>query len=150
MADHLRQQIREAVGTLIRDGDTDAGTNVHETRVFNLENTKLPAVNVYTSEDNIVNTTLSVPRTQIRIIDLTIECYAMGLSTSVDDSIDQLTKQVEILLMADVTLGSLVKDVKLKATKLDFDGEGKQIVGMAALSYEVTYAVIENRPDVAV
>ena len=52
MANHIRQQIRERVGTTLT-GLTTTGSNVFQSRVYNLEDSKLPAIIIYTkSEDS--------------------------------------------------------------------------------------------------
>ena len=55
MANHIRQQIREQFATQIT-GLTTTGSNVHQSRVYNLETGDLPAIIVYTkSEDSEPN-----------------------------------------------------------------------------------------------
>ena len=52
MANHIRQQIRERVGTTLT-GLTTTVSNVFKSRVYNLEDSKLPAIIIYTkSEDS--------------------------------------------------------------------------------------------------
>ena len=53
MANHLRQQIRERIGTTLT-GLSTTGSNVFQSRVYPLEDTNLPALVIYTkSEESI-------------------------------------------------------------------------------------------------
>ena len=48
MANHLRQQIRERIGTTLT-GLSTTGTNVFQSRVYQLEDSNLPALLIYTN-----------------------------------------------------------------------------------------------------
>ena len=76
MANHIRQQIRERVGTTLT-GLTTTGSNVFQSRVSNLEESNLPAIIIYTKSEagellemgstrtlqrNLQNNTLVKPR----------------------------------------------------------------------------------------
>ena len=50
MANHIRQQIRERVGTTLT-GLSTTGSNVFQSRVFNLEESNLPAIIIYTKSE---------------------------------------------------------------------------------------------------
>ena len=50
MANHIRQQIREYFGTTLT-GLTTTGSNVYESRVYPIENAKLPALVIYTKSE---------------------------------------------------------------------------------------------------
>ena len=50
MANHVRQQIRERIGTTLT-GLTTTGSNVFESRVYPLEDSKLPALIIYTKSE---------------------------------------------------------------------------------------------------
>ena len=50
MANHLRQQIREQIGTTLT-GLTTTGSNVFQSRVYQLEDSNLPALLIYTKSE---------------------------------------------------------------------------------------------------
>ena len=50
MANHVRQQIREKIGTTLT-GLTTTGSNVYQSRVYPLENINLPALIIYTKSE---------------------------------------------------------------------------------------------------
>ena len=50
MANHLRQQIRERIGTTLT-GLSTTGSNVYQSRVYQLEDSNLPALLIYTKSD---------------------------------------------------------------------------------------------------
>ena len=58
MANHVRRQIREQVGTVLT-GLTTTGSNVYQSRVYPLEDGNLPGLVIYTksetSEPVVVN-----------------------------------------------------------------------------------------------
>ena len=55
---HARTQIRNAVTTLL-DGNTSVGNKVYESRVYPLNNPKLPAILVYTKEETLLEQSIS-------------------------------------------------------------------------------------------
>ena len=50
MANHVRQQIRERLGTVLT-GLTTTGSNVFESRVYPLETASLPSLLIYTKSE---------------------------------------------------------------------------------------------------
>ena len=51
MANHLRRQIREEVAVNLLTGLSTTGSNVFQSHVYPLENADLPALCVYTQEE---------------------------------------------------------------------------------------------------
>nr|BDD46843.1 hypothetical protein 9 [bacterium] len=143
---HARTQIRQAVTALLTE-NTDAGGNVFESRVYPLDDLKLPAILVYTNNEAVETDTIAHPRTQTRQVSLSVEIYAKA-NTKADTITDNLTLQVEKLIASDPTIGGLVKDTVLDSTETRLSGDAEKPVSITAMTYQITYRVKENAPDI--
>ncbi len=148
MANHVRQQIREKVGTTLT-GLTTTGSNIYESRVYPLEAGNLPALVVYTKNEESEPIVIGTNRLSSRNLSVIVEIYAKTI-TSFDDTIDTISKEVEVAIAADTTLDGLTKDIYLESTEIEYNGEGEQPVGYATLTFLTNYYVQEQNPDVAV
>lgn len=148
MADHVRQQIREQIGTTLT-GLTTTGSNVYQSRVYPLEASNLPALVIYTKSEISEPVVIGSNRTSVRDLSLAVEIYAK-LTSTFDDKIDTISKEVEAAIAADVTVNSLAKDIYLDSTEIEYNGEGEQPVGFATLTFIVNYYVQEQNPDIAI
>ena len=148
MANHVRQQIREKVGTLLT-GLTTTGSNIYESRVYPLEAGNLPALVVYTKNEESEPIVIGTNRLSSRNLSLIVEIYAKT-TNNFDDTIDTISKEVEVAIATDTTLDGLTKDIYLESTEIEYNGEGEQPVGYATLTFLTNYYVQEQNPDVAV
>ena len=148
MANHIRQQIREKFGTTLT-GLTTTGSNVFESRVYPLENTNLPALIIYTKSETSEPIVIGTDRVMSRELLVIVECYAKATS-NFDDTIDTISKEVEVAIAADRTLDGLAKDCYLESTEIEFNGEGEKPLGYVSLTFLTNYYVKETNPDVAV
>lgn len=148
MANHVRQQIREKVGTVLT-GLTTTGSNVFETRVYPLENTNLPALAIYTKNETSEPEVISSNRSMARMLEVVVEIYVKQ-TTNFDDEIDKISKEVEIAIAADTTLNSLCKDIFLQSTDIEYNTEGEKPLSYASLLFITNYYVKEQAPDVAI
>jgi len=142
---HARTQIRNAVTALLLN-NTSAGDKVFESRVYPLENPKLPALLVYTKQEVVADQSMSRPRTQIRQLQLTVEAYVKATS-NIDETADTLALEVEQIIAADPTLGGLAKDTMLTNTDIQLSADGEKPIAVAVLTYTVNYTVKENAPQ---
>lgn len=147
MADHIRQQIREQFATQIT-GLTTTGSNVFQSRVYNLEAGDLPAVIVYTKSEDSEPDTLGTNRILIRNLSLVCECYVKAVA-NYDDTLDTISKEIETAIAADATLDGLAKDVFIESTEIDYNGDGEKPVAVATLTFDVMYETREQSPDTA-
>lgn len=145
---HARTQIRQAVVNLLKD-QTAAGNRVYESRVYPLDDPKLPALLVFTPQESMGNPTMQRPRTQARQLQLVIEGYLKARG-DIDSDADALALEVEQLIGADPTIGGLVKDAILDVTTTQLSGEGEKPVAIVSLTFMVLYAVKENAPEILV
>ena len=72
MANHLRQQIRERIGTTLT-GLSTTGSNVFQSRVYPLEDTNLPALVIYTKSEESMPIDIGTNRTLERNLIVNIE-----------------------------------------------------------------------------
>jgi len=148
MANHIRQQIREYFGTNLT-GLSTTGSNVYESRVYPIENSKLPALVIYTKSETSEPIVIGADRVMSRELSVVVEGYAKATS-NFDDTIDTISKEVEEAIAADRTLGGLAKDTYLESTQIDFNAEGEKPLGFVSLTFISNYYVKEKNPDVAV
>lgn len=145
---HARTQIRQAVVALL-NGNTEAGNRVFSSRVHPLDDAKLPALLVYTPQENIGERSMQRPRTQERQLQLAVEGYLKARG-DIDAEADALVLEVEQLIAADPSLAGLVKDISLESTATQLSGEGERPVAVITLTFAVLYCVKENAPQTPV
>lgn len=145
---HARTQIRQAVVNLLKD-NTAAGSRVYASRVYALDDPKLPALLVFTPQEGMGNPSMQRPRTQQRNLQLVIEGYVKARG-DIDAEADALALEVEQIIGADPTLGGLVKDAMLDTSTTQLSGEGEKPVAIISLTFAVLYCVKENAPQTLV
>ena len=145
---HIRQQIREQVGTTLT-GLTTTGSNVFESRVYPLSDASLPALIIYskseTSSISTMGTGLGIDRTMT----LTIEAYVKA-NLTFDDTIDTICAEVEVAMGTDPSLNGKVRFSYLESTDIDYDGDGENPIGYATMNYVVEYRTAQNAPSTAI
>ena len=134
---HVRQQIRNRIATLVT-GLATTGSNVYKMRRYSLDEAKLPAVVVYTMDENSSLITVGT-RTLRRSTNVAVQAFAKGSSTSVFDTIDTICVEIEEAIAADFTLNGLAKSCILTSTNMDINVEGEQSIGSANMIYNVEY-----------
>ncbi len=145
---HVRQQIREYFGTNLT-GLTTTGSNVYQSRVYPLDNTRLPALLIYTKSEASEPIVIGTDRVMSRELSVVVEGYVKS-TTNFDDTIDTISKEVEEAIAADRTLGGLAKDTYIESTEISFNAEGEKPLGYVSLTFISNYYVQETNPDVAV
>jgi hypothetical protein len=153
MANHIRRQIREAFATQVT-GLVTSGARVYQSRVRNLADTDLPALRIYTEQeeiaDNLGTTYQSNPDLQNRIITLRCEALAKA-NTELDDTLDLMCKEVEIAIAANPTLGGLAKiQCWLLSTNISMEDGLEKPVGIATMTWKLVTLTMSNAPDVVV
>ncbi len=145
---HIRQQIREQVGTTL-SGLTTTGSNVFESRVYPLSDASLPALIIYskseTSSISTMGTGLGIDRTMT----LTIEAYVKA-NLTFDDTIDTICAEVEVAMGTDPSLNGKVRFSYLESTDIDYDGDGENPIGYATMNYVVEYRTAQNAPSTGI
>lgn len=134
---HVRTQIRNRIATLVT-GLPVTGASVYKMRKYALDDSKLPAICVYTTDESSGLVTIGT-RTLRRVINVMVEVFVKGSSTAVSDTIDGICVSVEEAIAADFALNGLAKSCILTGTETDVNIEGEQGIGTARLVYAVEY-----------
>ena len=144
---HLRQSIRERIATVVT-GLTTTGSNVFQSRVYPIEDSKLPCLLVYTTSEDSEVTEMASPRPMTRSLNVIVQ-GVVGATTP-DDTLDLISKEVEVALAGDVTVNSLANNSFLSSTEIEFNAEGAKPIGTVILNYVVEYRNLDNNPESAI
>jgi hypothetical protein len=148
MANHLRRQAREGIGTALT-GLTTTGSRVFQSRVYPLEVADLPGILIYSEQETAEVQTIHSPRVLDRLLRVRVVAVAKA-TADLDDVLDGICKEVEIVLAMPVTaLAGIAKLITLISTDIELSGTTEQPTGRAEMTYEVEYFTAENAPDVA-
>ena len=145
---HVRKQIRDNVITTVT-GLTTTSTRVYRSRVYPIASGKLPGLCVYTQSETVESGTLARQRTKLRTLDVVIEGYALA-NSNLDDTLDQISLEVEEAMVADVTRGGKAKDTELTSVEIEQVGEGETQAGIVRMTFAVMYATVENDAETPV
>lgn len=147
MANHLRRQIREAIGATLT-GLATTGTRVFQSRLYPLAPAELPGLLIYTRSERSQPITIHPQRQISRTLFVDVAGVAKA-DADLDDLLDQIAKEVETALAWPVAgLLALAKDVSLTETQIAIE-EAEKPTGRVRLTYQVEYCNVESAPDVA-
>ncbi len=143
---HARQQIREAVAGLVA-GLTTTGANVFQSRVYNLQESELPGLLVYTTtETDSEPQSIGYPRRMLRVVEVVVEGKAQA-TANLDDTLDTISEEVEVALGADPALGlAAAIDTVHAGTDIELSGDADQPIGSVTMRFNVAYMVTEDAP----
>jgi len=133
---HYRQQIREQVATTLTGLNT-TGNNVFQSRIYNIEESKLPCLCIYTVSETSEPISMSPPRSIEKVLDLVIEVYIKGQNSATD--LDAVVKDVKTKMYSDRLINNLAKDSYLSTQELTYNGEGDKNIAVGVLTYQVFY-----------
>lgn len=145
MANHLHRQIREAVETLLT-GLTTTGSRVYANRLQPLADANLPGLRVFMDEEESTPLTVHSPHMQERRLAMIVECCAKAVTT-LDDTLDASSKEVEVALSGGITIGGKWLDAQYAGMQFD-DAQADKPVGVKRLRFLITYMAASNAPDV--
>ena len=134
---HKRQSIRERVASTLT-GLPTTGSNVFQSRVYPIENTKLPCLLIYTREETSEPLTTNPPRAIEKVLSLVVEGYVKA-NTNFDDTIDTICEEVEEALFTDRLINDLALDSFLVNTDISYNGEGDNPLGIVVMTFQITY-----------
>lgn len=132
---------------------TPAMGSVHNARVESYELKEVPALNVWTGDDEVDEDSIeTAPRELEHTLDLTFLCglkqtdnFVALHDNSLADALDSFALIIEDLISAEDTFAlgtpqALAADCVLNRTaKLTIDDKGDQLLGMIELNFRVTY-----------
>lgn len=142
---HARQQLREAAATLLTDLET-TGVNVFQNRVYDVTESELPCLLIYTTNETIETETMAQYRTLHREVDLIVEGMAQAVS-DIDDVLDLIGSEVEVAIGSDRTLSGTAKQATLESVEIGLSQVGEKPAGSIRMTYKVYYRTTENAPD---
>jgi hypothetical protein len=147
MAYHVRRQLREAIATAVT-GLTTTGTRVFQSRVYRTEATDWPCLLVYVTDEEIEIAEITAPTVYQRTMQIQVIGQAK-LAASLDNSLDQIGKEVETALSADITVGGALVNLELTAVSISMSGDAERPTGEVAMSYRAVLMTAANAPDVS-
>lgn len=141
---HQRKLIRQAAVAKLIAAATSAGARVYPTRVAPLRKDLLPAIAVYTEDEEVDPDSEGTSTRELkRYVELVVEGYVAHTSAlSADDGMDDLAEQIEAAIDADPNLNSTVGDhgCFLERTETGFaDGSSDPLIGVVKLTYRALY-----------
>jgi hypothetical protein len=146
MADHVKKQLRDALVTRLT-GLATTGARVHRYRANPLQSiSELPALVVQTPSDSAVLDTIHTAPLYERRVEVTVLAYASANAT-LDDTLDLISKDVEVALGSVLTFGSIGLQVFYDGSETDII-EGERNVGELSMRFHATMFHEAAAPDV--
>lgn len=145
MGYHLHRQIRAAVESLLGNLTT-SGSRVYTNRLHPLTEANLPGLRIFMDDEEVVDSGLD--KTQTRKLSLIVECCAKVV-TDLDDTLDQMSKEVEVALSGGITIGGFWMDAEYAGMQFD-DAMAEKPAGVKRLRFFITYTAASNAPDVLI
>lgn len=146
MANHVRQQLREAVTAAVT-GLSTTGSRVYQSRVYPLDTSSLPCLLVTSDGDKSEAITVHSPYQQERATTIRIEGVAKAVS-NIDDTLDTISKEVETAIAGSST--AIVKGLIYRGAQIDYDGSGEQPIGKVTMIFAKDLYTLSNAPDVLI
>lgn len=131
-----RAAVRSALKTIL-SGATDAGSNVFAHRGTSLWTSELPAILIYTNQEQAKREALNRSR-YIRTIELTIE-VKVEAGDDVAEELDALLGQVEDVVQANESINGTVLSTVQTNTEIRVDSDAAQNIGVGTLTFECQY-----------
>lgn len=153
MADHVQQQILDAVKAVLVAAATVASTRVYLDRVDEVPQANLPAIDILprdaAAEETIEATTFDWPPTQRRELTFAINCTAAGQTDSAKAA-RNLGKQVEQALLASlsaVSVGGYSVPLAIIASATSSSGAGATALSTQGQTWRALYYTQAGVPD---
>ena len=144
---HKRQIIRDAIINQLKD-NTDDGSNIYGNRAKPLFDQFLPAILVYSKQENILEDQYNIDGYAALKRDLEIAIEAVIIaSDEFDQKLDDIASQIESALDGFEIETRKADLIKLKSTEIDYSIEGSKIYGAVRLTYSVIYRTAVTQPD---
>ena len=105
------------------------GSNVFQSDVYPLENADLPALCIYTQDEEIVVGAMGDPRVCHSIMTLIVDSCAQT-SSNLNEQLDQIGIEVQVTMARDIEINNLVKDSYLSSVDISYSGEGTSPIGI--------------------
>lgn len=133
-----RVELREAAAKLL-SGATDAGPNVFSKRALPLAQDALPAIYLSAPSDTARSTGRNAPEF-VRLAQLNVDAMvSCGTPEATQDALDDLTEQIELLIMQDVTFQSMLTQVTDITTRQEVTSDNADYIGKVRLAFSLEY-----------
>ena len=142
---HARTQIRHAFQVAL-SGLPAVGANVFVSRALSLEQTSLPAILIYTQDEQSAAEAMGSNRPLMRGLQVIVD-IVLQASAGFDDLVDNIAVDVEKAIHNNQPLMALLKELQLASTKMSVDGHEEQLTASLRLVYEVQYWTREADPE---
>lgn len=130
MASHIHTQVRTALATALT-GLTTTGSRVYLNRVYALRPADLPALRVFLAREEVQPGLASGFYRRELLVQ--IEAVAKAAS-GLDDTLDQIGKEVETALVSGLTVGAVAVPLEYLGMTTELD-DLDQPVGVRTLNY---------------
>ena len=109
--------------------------------MYPLENVYLPALCVFTQDEEIVVGAMGDPWVCHSIMTLIVDSCAQT-SSNLNEQLDQIGIEVQVTMAGDIDINNLVKDSYLSSVDISYSGEGTSPIGIisplfSALSHQI-------------
>ena len=123
---HKRQIIRDAIINQLKD-KTDAGSNIYGNRAKPLFDQSIPAILVYSKQENILEDQYNIDgyASLKRDLEIAIEAVIIA-SDEFDQKLDDIASQIESALDGFEIETRKADLIKLKSTEIDYSIEGSK------------------------
>jgi hypothetical protein len=145
---HVREQIRNRVVTLLT-GLSTTGNRVFKHRYYPMSDTALPGIIIYTEDESQSYETMGSNRTIKYELTLRVEAFVKAVA-NYDDTLDDISLEIQNALTADRTLNGLAKDTRMSSFASSGEVGGEQPAFMGRIEIQITYHTKENNPAIAV
>lgn len=145
MANHLHQQIRAAIVTALT-GLATTGTRVYANRLQPLPDALSPTLLVTLDDETATPATFHTNPIYERELRLSVAAVAKATS-GLDDTLDQISKEVETALAGGITLSGRRLDFTYTGMSFD-DEQSDKPVGIKRMNFSVPFTAAANAPDV--
>lgn len=151
MALHIRTQIRNALVTRVT-GLTTTLTRVYQNRMEIMADAELPGLLVMNDGDHVGARSIgsqAAPHARKELHTISYKVRAMvKANAGLDDTLDEICREVEIAINGDIFLGGLTDDARLISTQYELDAQGEKLIGIADMVWEFDTWINNNAPDV--
>lgn len=149
MADHLQQQILDAVQANLLGAATAAGSHVYLDRVDELMPLDLPAIHIEGLGEDATPDSLSFPTVYTRIYRFTVACVC-GQASGAAKAARNMAKQVEAAILASTTTataGGLAQMLSITGSTEAKDGNGATSFFEVRQTWQAQYMTLGGSPD---
>lgn len=146
---HVRQQIREAVATMLDNIVGATADTVYQSRTTEISESVMPCLVVYSKREQSEIDSMTPPRGCYRELNVVVEGYAKA-TTNMDDTLDTIAEEVEQAIASDITLGGLCRDISIIETDINYDGKADKPAGVVRMTFRAQYRVLENNVGTAI